>query len=140
MSTSRLSKDQAYAILRAATGFVMGPAGASGTRSSGEEALRTLLALPTAATDVRRLLREARIGGRLYALLGLRWLADDDFAAELEPYLAKQEAVSTMHGCCVLSEPVSAIAACISKGWYDDPEGWEGGDVRPQRRGRRSDA
>ena len=108
----------AYETLRAAPRFAMGGVGYAGAISREEQALRTSLERPTAAADLQRLVAEATLEGRLYALLGLKLLEHPSFDALVRPYLRSHENVRTMVGCMVDRATAATIARRIRRGDY----------------------
>ena len=111
----------AYDTVRAAPRFAAGPVGYAGATSREEVALHELLSQPTASRDLRRLLSEATIAGRLYALWGLAVVEDADFPKLSEKYSATDTDVDTMKGCLVERETVSSIVNRIRAGQYGRP-------------------
>ena len=111
---------QAYGTLKAARFFAIGGVGEGGEISGGERAYRALLRHKQAVPAFEALLRDrnARVEGKLYALLGLRTKDPAAFARHLAPFLSGKATASTMSGCLASDEPVAAVAKRIRKGEY----------------------
>jgi hypothetical protein len=112
-------EDQPYRILKGAERFSIGGVGYAGSLSREERAFRVVWHRSSASDDFRRLISEATIAGRLYALLGLRHLDAPSFQAELRRYLRSDAAVETWSGCLVHRQPAAEVAADIERGDYD---------------------
>ena len=110
----------AYAQLKDADGFALGGIGAAGTLSRSEIDLHVLLAHPQSALILQDLWREAKLGGQLYALLGLRFRDKKTFDQKISPYLSRQDMVQVVAGCTIISLPVGQVATRIQHGDYDD--------------------
>ena len=111
---------KAYGTLKTAPFFAIGAVGEGGEISAGERAYRALLQQKQAVAAFEALLRDknARVEGRLYALLGLRTRDRAAFARHLTPFLSSKAMASTMSGCMASDEPVAAVAKRIRKGEY----------------------
>jgi len=111
----------AYGTLRVAPRFAAGPVGYAGVTSREESALDDLLSRPGGAGTLRRLLSEATLAGRLYALWGLAVVGDEDFPKLSAEYASADDGVETMTGCIVTREAMSSIVKRIREGEYGHP-------------------
>lgn len=108
----------AYETLKSAPFFAIGGVGFAGTTSEPEEALRVLLQQKEASAAFQALLKEARIEGQLYALLGLRIKDKKAYEENVAPYLSKEDRANLMRGCVLSEVPADSIAKDINKGIY----------------------
>ena len=72
-----------------------------------------------ALSTFHEILADGTPAGKLYALCGIRLLAQKDFAAAAEPLLKSNETVTTVHGCMLAKEPVASVVRQISQGSWD---------------------
>jgi hypothetical protein len=115
-----LTHGEAFAKLRAAPGLV---SDASMYEKQGIvpemlTALGCVATSPDAVADLLRLLDEGNTAGQLYALVGLKVLAPDEFAARIAPYLSEREKVAFLGGDVHREVEVSRVSRYIEEGVY----------------------
>ena len=74
-----------------------------------------------ALTTFRNILNKGTPAAKLYALCGIRLLAQKDFDATAAPLLKSNETVTTVRGCMLTNERVGEVARQISQGAWDIP-------------------
>jgi hypothetical protein len=111
--------EKAYVTLKGTPFFAIGRVGL-GAISSYEKAFRVLLKDGQAVTSFEAVLRDkdARVEGRLYALLGLKATDPKAFARHVGPFLTSKAIARTRRGCIVNREPVASLARRIQKGEF----------------------
>jgi len=111
---------QPYKTLRSAHIFSFGGVGITGKRTLEENAYDTLIRVPDAEQQFRRLLAEPSTtpAGRLYALYGLRQLRVSDYWVLNRPYRHDHTAVDTAFGCMVGRDDVSELLrTCVNRAY-----------------------
>lgn len=100
--------------------FAIGGVGFAGSRSEGEEALRSLLKEKRAVPVLRELLQTATPEGKLYALLGLAVAAPQEFARQVPAYLSSATPVHVMRGCLASQDTTANIVKPLTWGGYQN--------------------
>jgi hypothetical protein len=109
----------AFQTLKTASVFALGGVGFAGTTSDTEKALRVLLAQRDAVPALEALLKEARLEGKLYALLGLKWKDERAFRKTASEYRSVAARATTMRGCIQAERPAAELVKEIEQGRYD---------------------
>ena len=99
--------------------FAFGGVGVAGIESQGERFFREAMQRDDALSLLKNVLRNGTSAGKLYALCGIRLLAEKEFSAAAAPLLKSSETVTTIHGCALATEPVAMVARQISDGSFD---------------------
>jgi hypothetical protein len=101
--------------------FAFGGVGAAGVPSQGEGFFRSVMEEKDALTRFRNILNNGTPAAKLYALCGIRLLAQKDFDATAAALLKSNETVTTVRGCMLTNERVGEVARQISQGAWDIP-------------------
>ena len=114
----------AVASLKAAEVFIVGPAGLPRRDvpppvSREEKALFTILDNSSAKALLSSLAKEGSPVGRVYALLGLRYVDKAAYEASLKALRASDVKIQSIGGCIMYREKASVFADRIDKGLYD---------------------
>jgi hypothetical protein len=99
--------------------FAFGGIGFAGMTSDGERAFDAILATTNALPLFETVLRSGSPEGRLYALCGIRQLAQAKFDSAAKLFRSDKSKVRTVSGCLAFDEPVCDIVARIALGSYD---------------------
>jgi len=102
---------KAYALLHDAEEFTSTHLDVAGVPSCLVVAFQTVLESRDAKAAFRSLLAEATLEGQLYALSGLYFVDQEDFAAQLPRYLAMTTPVNTHFGCAESQTPVHLVVS-----------------------------
>ncbi|MGA7684229.1 MAG: hypothetical protein WCA58_04380 [Terriglobales bacterium] len=98
--------------------FAFGPIGYAGITSQGEKDYKLILARPSAAADLERLLSAGNAQGKSYALVGIRTINPHRFK-ELSGSLRDSKVdVTTESGCIVSHESLGSVLQRIEAGGY----------------------
>jgi hypothetical protein len=111
-----LSPGRAEAVLRDTDTFCDVYVGFAGSISTPACAFATLNRRGDAVAIFRRLLRDAKRPGQLYALCGLYLNARPEFARAIVPYRQARDTVKTYGGCILSRAEVRQIAEAIEDG------------------------
>lgn len=99
--------------------FAFGGVGFAGVISPGEKDYQLILSRPSAEADFEKLLVIGNPQAQCYALVGLRQLNPEKFFKALAASQRSSQAeVSTMHGCLMWHETMTAIVERIQAGGY----------------------
>jgi|SRR5579871_2667152 len=109
---------KAYTTLQSAPYFAIGGVGYAGIISEREKAMRVLIKQKHGIEAFQAIVKEGKMEGRLYALLGLKLLDKNAFQKALNPFLISKATATIMRGCIQSERPVSDIAKDIEKGVY----------------------
>ena len=109
---------RACLALERATVFAVGRVGSDARVSRGEQALRFILDQPEATSLLLRVLRQAAMSGKLYALLGLSARGYVGIGCLMNNWRDRIDVVSTQTGCLLASESVRRIIGRIEDGTY----------------------
>lgn len=109
----------AYQTVKNAEMFAVGGVGRAGVITRPEIAMRILMTQSDGVSALKSLAATARPAGKLYALLGLRWIKASVFHAQRETFRTIQTPIKTMSGCTGGRESVAAVAERIAGGNFD---------------------
>jgi hypothetical protein len=98
--------------------FAFGGVGFAGITSPGEKDYRLILADPAAETAFEKLFAIGNPQAKCYALAGLRQLNPEKFKALSASLRSSKIEVSTMRGCIMRHERMTAVLADIQAGNY----------------------
>jgi hypothetical protein len=101
--------------------FAFGGVGFAGVTPSGEKDFRIIIAQPSgeALKQFEEVYANGNPEGRSYALVGIRRLAPDRFAALTQTLVSSSDKVATMSGCIMGSKPFPTVVQQIAKGQFD---------------------
>ena len=112
--------DDSFKVLVEAKCFRTGGIGPGGVTSDEEFSLRRIMVKDDASVTLDRLFTEGTPVGKLYALLGLRFVNRARYN-ELVPQMRQDTRSVDEQGGCIISETtVKDIVASIEKGEHDD--------------------
>lgn len=113
----------ALVALQKSSKFGTGGVSYSAELSSGEVAVRALARQKNASALFVRALEDKNTSnaGRLYALLGLRWIESAEFQRCAGPLMREKTSVEVFMGCIVSTIPVDYLAYTIQGGKYPRP-------------------
>jgi hypothetical protein len=100
--------------------FAFGGVGYAGTTSKGELAFRAVLTSTNALELFETILSKGTDEAKLYALCGIRSLHREAFDTAAKKLRAADPKVSTVSGCLLTEEKVSAVIQRITDGAYDN--------------------
>ena len=104
-----MSREQALQILSRTDTFADTYVGFAGSPSQEACAFRTVLDQPDADRLFKRMLVQAHVAGRLYALCGLYFTDHERFAREIQPYRGSADSVATFSGCIMGRQPIAKL-------------------------------
>jgi hypothetical protein len=102
-------EQQSYRILKETNQFCDTAVGYAGITPDEVKAFRTILNGHNADSLFKRLLEEAKMPAKLYALCGLYYTDEERFRKEVEKFKNSKEEVETFRGCIISTETVGSI-------------------------------
>lgn len=104
--------------------FIIGGMSYTTELSQGEKALRILERHKEATRALKMVLDDQKSSktGQLYALLGLKWVNEEEFEKRMRPYLFDETPIQSMTGCIVLRLQVRHISDNIRRNIYKRPK------------------
>jgi hypothetical protein len=99
--------------------FRVGPVGYAGVIAPEEIALRKIMKREDASAALEELYSKGSSAGKLYALLGLRFVNKAKYDELLPQLRQNTDKVATQAGCIVFEKTVQVIVSSIEAGEYD---------------------